>query len=193
MNRYVNTELIKNQIFGLEKIEYNDVFSIYYDSEYEKWMKYHDENRVTMHFSKINSDFSSRKWFKGQIKISSLYQVTLCADTPWILKLACSRVDCKNHENEFCNPCIDIKERENPTLEKLINNRQFNIYYPHINNKISSMQESIARNGIGEIFVIICNLFNYSVPYVMDGNSRLISIATMHEMKDAKIYCYLGE
>lgn len=191
----MNIEPLLRKVIKPTKIDYLNVYNFYKDvsGEYNKWSKYGLEI-ANSHFQSCEKKFSKMNWVMGQVKITDLYQLSLCIGPPWIVKLACQNNTCLNYDLLVCEECKDPKERSTPTLGKLVNtiynlNPLDTIYAnSQLQLKIRSIQEKIAQKSCFPSIIVV----DHSPPFVFDGNNRLIAIAIMHGMENFCIDCYIG-
>jgi len=186
LHSYQSVEEIRNVLSYQEYVDWLKVYNLYVSQEYGKWLSWHGEDMTFMHFNKYHIKFSDTKWVRGSIRINKLYPITMSLGTPWIRKLACSKISCDYSSVADCK-CTDPIEKVTPTLEKVLMNINKNINF--MPQKIPKIRGCITKEGLNNIFIIIDK---NKIPYVFDGNSRLISDATMPDMKTQVINCFLS-
>ncbi|GEM_PF-4801066 len=186
LHPYKSIEELKSVLSFQEDVHWLKVYNLYTSQEYEKWLSWHGEDMTFRHFIKYHTKFSDIKWLRGKIQINKLYPITMSLGTPWIRKLACSKINCDYSLVADCK-CTDPIEKVTPTLEKVLMNINKNAKF--VPSKIPKIREYITKEGLKNIFIIIDT---DKIPYVFDGNSRLISVATMPDMETKEITCFLG-
>ncbi|MHB1420078.1 MAG: hypothetical protein ACYCX4_10950 [Bacillota bacterium] len=176
---YTDIKEILRAATNVLEYSWQNVFNLYHSQEEAKWIRIHGEIAAKKHFSHAEKYFSQKTWYRGQIKIKNLHPVTMCIGIQWIQRLACP-----SHLGSKCPNCSG----KEPTLKKIVKNIQFNMDTKVI-PKILSIQKGFNDGNLDNVFVIIVD---GKPPYLYDGNSRLIAIATLPKTEEYEITCYMG-
>lgn len=173
----VHVKDFEDQLENSIVVPWEKVYGVYEKQERPKWLEMHDDLMTSNQLIHTRTVFSGRVWHEGDIRIGALYPVSLVRGTSWIQRLACS-----GHIEGNCPNCT------NPILEQVVINIHLNREsknYP----KILSIQEKYRSGELVDPFVIIVD---DDPVYVYDGNSRLMSIASLPDTENDRIKCYLG-
>ncbi len=175
---FTDAREIKLLMSDTVEVSWVDVYKIYSDSEKEKWLRIHGQAKTFRHFRYAKSTIREKTWYKGRIEVGDLYPATMSLNCWWIQELACPK-----HRSYRCPHCANT----NPTLQKVVNNFALNANCK-VMPKIRSLQKRYHRGEL-DVFTIV---IEENIPYVFDGNSRLVSIATLGDNDEVEIKCYLG-